>query len=245
MADPYEVTARYYDPAYTRLRDRSGDIEFYRTLARECGGPLLELGCGTGRVLLPIARDGVECTGLDASPAMLEALAGKAPPPTLRTVVADMHDFHRGERFALVFAAFRGFQHLYTVDEQLSCLRCVSEHLRPGAPFAFDVFSPSYERLARADGSEIEDVRFEVGGEEVVRTVALRHEAQSQSLRVRMRYRRAGGEEVEELRLRYFFRYELEHLLVRAGFGNLTFYGGFDRRPFDHVSGETIVIAKR
>src|SRR5204862_6591842 len=71
-ADEYgTVTAKYYDHTYAALRGPTGDAEFYRRLARECGGPVLELGCGTGRVLGPIAQDGLPCVGLDASPAML------------------------------------------------------------------------------------------------------------------------------------------------------------------------------
>src|SRR5215470_962310 len=103
--DDYAVTARFYDAAYATLRDPCGDAEFYRDLARETGGPVLELGCGTGRVLLPIAQEGMACTGLDLSPAMLAALRRKNPPPTLRLVEAPMQDFDLGpDRFRLVLA---------------------------------------------------------------------------------------------------------------------------------------------
>ena len=84
---------------------------------------MLELGCGTGRVLLPIARLDVACVGLDLSPGMLDVLRSKAPPPNLTLVQASMTDFDLGtERFQLVFSAFRAFQHLYTVEEQLAAL---------------------------------------------------------------------------------------------------------------------------
>ena len=99
-------------------------MEFYRRLARESGGPVLELGCGTGRVLLPIAADGIACTGLDPSEAMLEELRRKRPPRNLRLVSGRMQDFDLApERFALVFSAFRAFQHLLSVEDQLACLR--------------------------------------------------------------------------------------------------------------------------
>src|SRR5436189_2875890 len=99
--------ARHCDFAFGLFRSASGDVEFYRSLAREAGGPVLELGCGTGRVLLPIARDGSACTGLDSSEAMLEELRRKNPPDNLRLVAGRMQSFDLGaDRFALIFSAF-------------------------------------------------------------------------------------------------------------------------------------------
>ena len=170
-ADVYgHVTSRFYDAVYERLRAGRGDIEFYLDLARRAGGPVLELGCGTGRVLLPIASEGIPCTGLDVSPRMLEALRRKDAPPTLRLACAPMQDFDLGEvRFMLIYAAFRVFQHLYTEEDQLACLSCVRRHLAPGGSFAFDVFSPLAERTRLAHEPESEDARFEDGDETIVR----------------------------------------------------------------------------
>lgn len=96
------VTARFYDAAYEALGQLGPDTDFYRDLARECGGPVLELGCGTGRVLLEIAAEVIPCTGLDVSGAMLEVLrrkvAGAAGAPP-RLVRAEMQHFELpGER---------------------------------------------------------------------------------------------------------------------------------------------------
>ncbi len=249
--DPYgEVTARFYDTAYARLRDPSGDREFYLGLAREAGGPVLELGCGTGRTLLPIARAGIPCTGLDASPAMLAALHRKNPPSTVRLVRAPMEKFDlQNDRFALIFSAFRAFQHLVTLEQQLHCLECVRRHLAPGGLLAFDVFTPRLDRIAIVEESEREDVRFEQDGEEVVRHTSVERDLTRQVMQVRMRYerRRGGGVvggDVVEFSMRYFFRYELEHLLTRAGFSDLSFLGNFDGRPYDYHAGETICLAR-
>ncbi len=249
-ADIYgTTTSRYYDRVYELLRDPSGDLEFYRKLARDAQGPVLELGCGTGRALLAIAVEGIPCTGLDASPRMLDALRRKQPPPTLRLVCAAMQNFDLGlDRFRLIFAGFRVFQHLYTVEEQLDCLACVRRHLAPGGRFAFDVFAPQLDRIRLLREPEREDVRFEQDDEEIVRYTAVDFDHAQQLMKVRMRYERnQAGEvidnEIVEMRMRYFFRYELEHLLVRAGFEDVQIYGGFDLRPYDYVSGETLVIA--
>jgi SAM-dependent methyltransferase len=243
------VTARYYDAAYATMRGPLGDAEFYRRLAQEAGGPVLELGCGTGRVLLPIADTGIPCTGLDASPRMLEVLRRRNSNPTLRLVCARMQDFDLGEdRFALIYSAFRAFQHLYTVEDQLACLACVRRHLAPGSRFAFDVFAPRLERIAVTEEPEKEDARFELEGEEVVRHTAVSRDPANQMMHVRMRYeRRRGGEALGEERvdfhMRYFYRYEMEHLLARAGFVDLELYGGYDGRPYDYLSGELVVVA--
>jgi SAM-dependent methyltransferase len=250
-ADAYgTVSSRYYDAVYESLRGGSGDVEFYRRLARHCGGPVLELGCGTGRVLLPIAADGIECVGLDQSPRMFDVVQRKRLPSALRLVLARMQDFDLGgERFRLIFSAFRSMQHLYTVEDQLACLARVRRHLAPGGLFAFDVFAPNLERIAQAEEPETEEARFEEDGVEVRRYTAVSRDHPNQMMRVRMRYERRRGTEVlgndvVEFRMRYFFRYEIEHLLARAGFDDVRVHGGFDERPYDYVSGETVVVAR-
>ena len=231
------VTARYYDAAYGQVATLGPDAEFYRSLAREAAGPVLELGCGTGRALLPIAADGFPCTGLDASQEMLSALLAKSPPETLRLVRSPMQEFDLGgDRFALIFSAFRAFQHLYNVEDQLACLACVRRHLAPGGVFAFDVFNPRLSRMGVDEEPEAEDLRFRLEGDTVVRYVSVTRDRARQRIHVRMRYERSRdgrvlADEVVEFDMRYFFRYELEHLLRRAGFEELTLYGDFDQSP--------------
>ncbi|MFN8544900.1 MAG: class I SAM-dependent methyltransferase [Candidatus Binatia bacterium] len=250
-ADEYEgAGARYYDPTYALLRDPSGDAAFYRALAHESGGPVLELGCGTGRVLLPIARAGIAATGLDRSGAMLAALRAKDPPPHLHLVCAPMQDFDLGgARFALVFAAFRALQHLHTVDDQLACLRAVRRHLAPGGRFAFDVFHPDPARTARPREPEEADARWVQDGCEVIRFVTVTRDVATQTLTAALRYeRRHGGAVVgvehERVRMRWFHRFELEHLLARAGFTIERLLGTFDGRPFDADAPEIVIVAR-
>ena len=244
------VTARYYDAAYRQMERLGPDAEFYRRLAREAAGPVLELGCGTGRALLPIAGDGIPCTGLDASQEMLSALLAKSPPPTLRLVRAPMQEFDLGgDRFALVFSAFRAFQHLYTVEDQLACLACVRRHLAPEGAFAFDVFNPRLGRIALDEEPESEQLRFELADEQVVRYTTVTRDRAHQLSHVSMRYERSRdgrvvGNETVEFDMRYFFRYELEHLLRRAGFEALTLYGDFDESPFAADSPDFVWIAR-
>ena len=211
---------------------------------------MLELGCGTGRALLPISRDGISCTGVDASQAMLDALAAKAPPPTLRLHCAPMQRFDLGgDRFALIFSAFRVFQHLYDVEDQLACLACVRRHLAPGGRLAFDVFNPRLSRIALLEEPEFEELRFALGSDDVVRYTTVTRDTGRQVQRVRMRYqRRCGdrvvGDDVAEFEMRWFHRFEIEHLLARAGFALEALYGDFARGAFTGASPSIIAVAR-
>ncbi len=244
------VTSRYYDGTYAALRDSSGDAGWYLGLARAANGPVLELGCGTGRVLLPVAREGIDCVGLDASPAMLDTLRRKHPPDNLRLVEGTLQEFDLGAaRFALIFSAFRVFQHLYTVEDQLACLDRVRRHLAPGGALAFDAFVPTLARMAVVEEPEALDARFEQDGDEIVRYASVRRNLLEQLTDVRMRYeRRRGGEvvgnETVEFQMRHFYRFELEHLLARAGFDAVELYGDFDGTPFGADATSFVVVAR-
>ena len=247
--DDYDrITARYYDAAYAALPDVGRDVDFYRSLAREAAGPVLEIGCGTGRVLARLAEDGVDVTGLDASQAMLDQLALRAP--SVQRVRGDMRDFELpGRRFALIFSAFRPFQHLVEVDDQLRCLARVRAHLAPGGCLAFDVFRPRPDLLSLPRQPEAEDVRFELDGEQVKRFAQVERDNDAQTLRVRFRYERSVGERVvgndhAAFTMRWFFRFELLHLLARAGFDDVRIFGDFDRSPVGPESPAYVVLAR-
>ena len=246
-----ETTARFYDSAYDRSAALDGrDIAFYRALAREGGGPVLELGCGTGRVLLEIAALGFPCTGLDASQQMLARLRAKSAFSNLRLVRAPMQKFELpGERFGLIYSAFRAFQHLYTVEDQLACLACVRRHLAPGGRLAFDVFAPRLGRTAQLEEPESADLRFTLAGEDVVRFASVTRDPALQLLSIRFRYERSRdgrvvGNEHASFAMRWFWRFELEHLLARAGFAEIEIYGDFDRSPVSADTPAFVVVAR-
>ena len=137
--------ARYYDRAYRR---HQGDINFYLQHALAQTGAVLELGCGTGRVTLPIARAGVKIVGVDLSAEMLRGLREKLdgePAATRRRV-----ELHHGalqqveldQTFPLIISPFNVLQHLYGLTELEQCLEAVRRHLAPGGQFVFDVLLP-------------------------------------------------------------------------------------------------------
>ena len=118
--------AEFYDHIYASAGRK--DADFYVGLAKELGGPVLELDCGTGRVLIPTAREGIDITGIDLSEHMLDIcrtkLAQESDEVQARTriVRADTRDFDLGTQFKLMTIPFRPFQHLITVEDQLACL---------------------------------------------------------------------------------------------------------------------------
>ena len=129
-------------------------VDFYRAEAGRRGGQILELGCGTGHKLIPIASDGVRCVGLDLSPGMLAEARRKADETGVGVewVQGDMTSFDLGHTFDLVFIAGNSLLHLHESEDLVSCFRSVRRHLAPGARFIFDVFNPSVRLLAEADG---------------------------------------------------------------------------------------------
>src|SRR5512144_3236625 len=126
---------------------------FYREEARRAAGPILELACGTGRLTIPIARDGHGIVGLDASPTMLEAARSKAKQAGVcgaTFVLADMRSFALGSKFALVIISCNSLADLTTNDDLKACFSRIREHLRPGAIVAFDIVNPDVTSLARS-----------------------------------------------------------------------------------------------
>ena len=245
----------YYDPEHydATAQGVPGDVEFYLSLALEAhaaGHPVLELACGTGRVAIPVAQAGVQLAGLDRSPAMLGRAREKAGLSNARWVEGDMRDFDLPERFGLVYIPFRSFQHLLAVEDQLACLSCVRRHLAPGGRFALTVFNPDLIRIANARSSNRGNAQLVVHKPERAHWDSVRYEQAAQELDcsfIDERLDEAGvvaSRVYRGLKLRYFYRYEMEHLLSRAGFAVEALYGDHFRAPFSGTSPEMVFVAR-
>jgi SAM-dependent methyltransferase len=238
-----------------------GDAEWYRGKARECGGPVLELGAGTGRITLGIAQASVSVHALDADPAMLDALRQKLAnqPPEVQervvVMVGDMRVFTLAERFALIIAPFRAFLHNLTEQDQLACLDRVREHLRPGGCFAFNVFHPSLEYMAHHTGA-LAGIWRCVGtfpradGRCIVRSESNRYDTVRQLVDSQHRYEEYGPDGIltrtsmHRLQLAYLYPPDLRRLLKQAGFQSVQIAGGFDGRPFEKDTDELVIEAR-
>jgi SAM-dependent methyltransferase len=247
---PY-VQPELYDAIYAFYRD---DIEYYVEAARQAGGAVLEIGCGTGRVMLPTLAKGVDMDGLDLDPAMLEVLRAKAATKGWkpRLVQADMRDFTMPRRYALITIPFRAFMHVVTTDEQVHALRCMRDHLDPGGVLRFNVFHPIFAALVDPDHSahrEIKAVHPESGLPLRVRVSDLKVDRVNQTMHVTrevLEYDLGGGAARtwrHAFVLRWTYKSEMGLLLRAAGFQRFTVYGGFAEEPLERDDQEMVWTA--
>jgi SAM-dependent methyltransferase len=257
--DEYTAIAELYD--YVVPYQNRPDVDFFVEAAKESGGPVLEVGSGTGRILIPTARAGADITGLDLSPHMLAVCQERLEAESdevrarVRLVEGDMRRFDLGQTFRLVTLPFRPFQHLTTVEDQLACLGCIHRHLEAGGKMILDVFNPMIEALAKQNfGEEMaEEPEFTMpDGRRVIR----RHKIVSRDGFNQINYVELiyyithpdGRQErlVQAFPMRYLFRFEAEHLLVRAGFEVEQLYADYDKSPYgSKYPGELIFVARK
>ena len=250
---PYDDWADIYDAVYA---DLTHDVDFYVELARESGGPVLELGCGTGRVSLAVAQQGIAVTGIDISPRMIAVAQAKAAKRGLaeRCVFqsGDMATLQLAERFPFVVMPFRSFQSMLTTDEQRQALARVRERLAPGGLFAMDTFNPDVNSLVGDNASlayHLKDVERADGGTLVV-WGQNGWDPVTQVNDVRLIIEEVSDEGVVERRLmrdfeqRYTFRYETEHLLELCGFDLEAVYGDFDGGPVTEDTEDLVWVAR-
>lgn len=249
--------ADYYDESPI-VRQRTQDIAFYRDAVHQFGDPVLELGCGTGRITMALAQMGQRITGLDLSERMLEGAARKRAAldkeerERVHLVQGDMTKFDLGEKFKLIIIPFRPFQHLLEVCDQVDCLERVRKHLRAGGRLILDVFQTDAERMhdpIHMRESPLVEYKTNDGRHvRISERVAAFHRAEQRN-DVEMIYsieHPDGRKErlVFAWPLRYFFRYEVEHLLARCGFCINAEYGDFDRSPIRDNSPEMVFVAE-
>ena len=251
----YDAFAATYD---VETSDAAADVDFYRALALDAGGPVLELALGTGRLAIPIAQAGVQVVGLDHSAKMLAIAREKATSLGLDLELhhADMRAFQLGRRFGLVYCPARAFLHLLEPKDQIACLQTVHHHLQPGGRFAVSFFVPSIPFIARHLGAmpawerkkAFEDPRT---GHRFVVSHSLFDELYPQRITAHHRYDeldeggRMVGTEYKTYTLCWIWPREFEHLLARCGFDVEALYGDFDGTPFGPDSREQVWVARR
>jgi SAM-dependent methyltransferase len=249
--------AHYEDPAYytKTYRGRVEDVRYYVDLAAQSGGPILEYGCGNGRIAIPVARAGVPVVGVDLSAPMLADLRERLAeePPEVRARVrarrGDMRTARLRERFPMVFCAFNSFLHLYTRRDVERFLARAREHMTPRGELVFDVSIPQPLELARDPERAYGTPRFVYpkadapgGGVVVKYTERFDYDPVRQVLFVAMEFSPASGGEgwMTPLAHRQFFPAELEALLHYNGFEILAQHGDFDGSPLSSDSAHLI-----
>ena len=236
-----------YDEQYLDYRD---DLSFYSRLADDQGGPILELGAGTGRVTATLAKRGYEVVGLDNSEAMLERarayVASQANGKQVSLLLDDIRTFELNRTFSLIVAPFNVFAHLYTMADQDAALNSIRRHLASDGAFALDLFIPKSESNKGIKREPMLNRSLGVGRELFL---VQHHNPENQLLESRYYldttnidgslYRKTAI-----LKQRYYTRFELTRALKQAGMTRTLFYGSFNREPLTHESKQMVVIAR-
>ena len=230
---PYDAIARLYDPW---SRSVTEDVSFYVGEAKHAGGPVVELGVGTGRIAVPIAAEGIDVIGVDSSAEMMAVcreraeLAGVDARIDLR--LGDLAAPPVDERAPLVICPFRSYLHLQSDEDRLRALRAAREILTPGGRLAFDVFAPASDDVSETHGRWLER---EPG---IFERADWNTETRTLTLSVR------GAQGAATMSLAWLSPREWRALLEAAGFEVEACYGWFDRSPY--TGGEdTVWLARR
>jgi ubiquinone/menaquinone biosynthesis C-methylase UbiE len=241
--DADSLFVRAYDAFYVAGAPIGGDIAFYERLARETGGGVLELACGTGRIALALAETGLEITGVDISEGMLSVARRKmaARPASLRQrltlIHQDMRQLNLDRRFGFIFVPARSFQHLLTIDLQRQALEAIRRHLEPTGRLVLHLFDPRLDLLidARATPPGLSGTHPETGFRYTGEVLRTRFDHLNQVRRDLWRYTEIGhngdvlAQDTREMALRWTYRWELYHLLRLCGVAVEAEYSDFDR----------------
>jgi SAM-dependent methyltransferase len=251
----FDAIAKWYDFDYDRSMRR--DLAFYRRCAEEGGDPVLELGVGTGRVAVHLAKQGFSVTGIELSSAMLDKATerlerAKDAAKRVRLLRGDMADFRIKRRFRTILVPFRAFHHLYTVDRQLAALRSIRNHLAPGGIVVVDLFNPDVREFRKESGKTLlsYERKHPRTGNRIVQRFRMTCDFPRQMGFLEYtwdeyRGNRKVGSDHAPMRWRWLHRYEFEHLLARTGLRPFRLLGGFDGAPFGADSEEMIFFAQR
>ena len=257
--DTYHVIAKYYDGAYAAKQDLV-DLPFYLDLAEQSRGPVLEVACGTGRVLLAIARKGIEICGVDNSRPMLQVLhdnlARELPEVRQRVSVqkGDLRTLRLQQKFPLVMIPFRPMQHMFTIEDQVAALKTAAVHLMDDGILAFDVFYPKFEMIWTKVGEEVAEMEWtsESDPSKTVRRFFRKDSVdkinQIFSFTFIFRTYQSGDlvlEETEAFKLCYYTYPHLRALFLLAGLEPVAEYGSFAKTPLDNTAEQMIFLLRK
>lgn len=241
---------------YDSVHQDLGDISFWVEEAQFSGGPVLELGSGTGRTAIPIAQADIPILGMDNSPKMLRTARAKAANQCLgvdllKFVKGDMRNFSLGQLFPLVIIPFRSFLLLLSVPEQYQALEAIKRHLTPDGRLIFNAFVPDPELLSADPSIPIfeREAKDPTTGHKLLVWHQNRYDNFNQIVNARTIIERRDehynlvDKTWRDYQLRYLYRFEALHLLRSCGYRILDIYGSFDREPSDESSGEMIWVA--
>ena len=246
----YKVGELIYDAnIYDGLNTFLSDLQFYKKwLPKNKEAEILELCCGTGRLTIPIAKDGYSICGVDYTPSMLEQAKMKAIEAELVIdfIVADIRMLDLQEKFDLIFIPFNSIHHLYRNEDLFNALGCVRNHLKAGGIFLLDCFNPNIQYIVEHEKEPIEIAEYTTkDGREVLIKQIMRYESKTQINRIEWHYFiNSEFDSVQNLDMRLFFPQELDSYLEWNGFEILHKFGSFEEEAFCDYSEKQIFVCQ-
>ena len=238
----------YSAELYDKVNNFDYDIPFYLELSEKALGSVLELCCGSGRITLPLAKKGVDITGLDYTDSMLKKASEKFKKAGLSVnlVKGDMRDFNFDRKFNLIFIPFNSIQNTYTFEHINAIFTCVKKHLDDEGIFAFDIFNPDLNYLTRPESDLDEIYNFELdSGKQMIIKQSMRYDKINQVNRVKWHHFIDGKEHIESLDMRCFFPQEMDYIIRYNGFEIVSKYGDFDKNTFGQKSAKQIYVLRK
>jgi ubiquinone/menaquinone biosynthesis C-methylase UbiE len=240
----YDKMAEYYDFVY----GDEWDVGFYLNEARNARGSVLEVACGTGRILIALAKENIDISGLDTSEGMLMLLRQKAKEAGISPKVehADMVDFKFEKKFNLIIVPYRSFLHLSSESQRAKAIKNFYDHLNPGGRLIIHSYNPSKDELlmtGKFHNYDVEEV--ERDGRKIKLAWYLKYEPREGAGNYKILLE--DGDKKEEFSMNIYFvsQKEMRNLLERAGYRNIKDYCGFDYVPFNENCREALWIAER
>ena len=248
----YPSLAEYEDPKLYDLENPESeqDVEFLLSYAREAGGPVLDLGCGTGRMTIPLAKNGIDITGLDIVTAMIERAKQKAGALPIEWIVGDARSFKLSRKFGMIFETGAVFQHMIMLEDQEALLNRAREHLTDGGRFIFSIQFPHADMLSDVPDEKDWYSYTTPEGREVKVSGTEFYDAIRQ-VKVETAFRRwkdvEGNEVVREapLSLRYTFPQEMQTLLHYNGLIVESVFGDSNRAPLTAESRNILFVCRK
>jgi SAM-dependent methyltransferase len=240
-----EFFARFYDVIYDHIR-AAEDHDYFMEKILNCKGRVLEVGTGTGRFFREALKKGADIYGIDISPSMIEILKNNLDPEFHHRVsVDDIRDFKSEEKFDLIIAPFRVFMHLIEVEDQLKALNNIASKLKDDGLFIFDLFVPNLPMLI-SGLDEVKDFDGEYApGKKLERISSMKADLIRQISQITFIFNWEEGGKMKsktwETELRFFFRYELEHLIRQSQLKLENIFGNFKEEALSNASKEFIV----
>lgn len=247
MAQLYpENFARFYDVIYHQQRD-GVDNEYYLNEIKRTKGKILEVGVGTGRLFSDALNQGADMYGLDISQPMIDVLSKKLKPEQMsRISLQNILDFKYDFQFDLIIAPFRVIMHLMEKEQQLTALNNIFRHLNNSGRFIFDAFVPDLKYLIHGFENHIDFEGEYESGKRVKRVVNTTPDLINQIIEVQFTLEWDEGPELKReewnMPMRFYFRYELEHLIERSAFSRYEISGDFQGNRLNQSSKEFIVV---